>query len=83
MRAIEFARPMLRANNTGITAVIDERGRVTQRLQSFKEGILETTIRGRKGSTPYAAWGDLPILLICLAGLGIGAAQRLRRGRAA
>ena len=82
MRAIEFARPMLRANNTGITAVIDEKGRVTQRLAPFTEGILETTVQGRKGSTPYAAWGDLPILLICLAGLGIGAAQRLRRGRA-
>ncbi len=82
MRAIEFARPMLRANNTGITAVIDEKGRVTQRLAPFTEGILETTIQGRKGSTPYSAWGDLPILLICLAGLGIGAAQRLRRGRA-
>ncbi len=82
MRAIEFARLMLRANNTSITAVIDEKGRVTQRLAPFTEGILETTIQGRKGSTPYAAWGDLPILLICLAGLGIGAAQRLRRGRA-
>lgn len=83
MRAIEFARPMLRANNTGITAVIDEKGRVTQRLEPFTEGILETTIQGRKGSTPYAAWGDLPILLICLAGLGIGAGRRLRRGREA
>jgi apolipoprotein N-acyltransferase len=82
MRAIEFARPMLRANNTGITAVIDEKGRVTQRLAPFTEAILETTIQGRKGSTPYAAWGDLPILLICLAGLGIGAAQRVRRGSA-
>ena len=82
MRAIEFARPMLRANNTGVTAVINEKGRVTQRLEPFTEGILETTIHGRKGSTPYAAWGDLPILLICLAGLGIGAAQRLRRGNA-
>ena len=82
MRAIEFARPMLRANNTGITAVIDEKGRVTQRLAPFTEGILETTVQGRKGSTPYSAWGDLPILLICLAGLGIGVAQRLRRGRA-
>ena len=82
MRAIEFARPMLRANNTGITAVIDEKGRVTQRLEPFTEGILETTLQGRKGSTPYSAWGDLPILLICLAGLGIGAAQRLRRGNA-
>ena len=79
MRAIEFARPMLRANNTGITAVIDEKGRVTQRLAPFTEGILEATVQGRKGSTPYSAWGDLPILLICLAGLGIGAAQRRRR----
>ena len=80
MRAIEFARPMLRANNTGITAVIDETGRVTQRLEPFTEGILETTVQGRKGYTPYTAWGDLPILLICLAGIGIGAAQRWRRG---
>ncbi len=80
MRAIEFARPMLRANNTGITAVIDEKGRVTQRLEPFTEGILETTVQGRKGYTPYIGWGDLPILLICLAGIGIGAAQRLRRG---
>ncbi len=82
MRAIEFARPMMRANNTGITAVIDEKGRVIERLAPFTEGILETTIQGRKGSTPYSAWGDLPILLICLAGLGIGAAQRSRRGGA-
>ncbi len=80
MRAIEFARPMLRANNTGITAVIDEKGRVTQRLEPFTEGILETTIQGRKGYTPYLAWGDLPILLICVAGIGIGLGQRLRRG---
>ena len=80
MRAIEFARPMLRANNTGITAAIDEKGRVTQRLEPFTEGILETTVQGRKGYTPYTAWGDLPILLICLAGIGIGLGQRLRRG---
>ncbi len=80
MRAIEFARPMLRANNTGITAVIDEKGRVTQRLEPFTEGILEATVQGRKGYTPYIAWGDLPILLICLAGIGIGTGQRLRRG---
>ncbi len=82
MRAIEFARPMLRANNTGITAAIDEKGRVSQRLEPFTEGILETTVQGRKGYTPYTAWGDLPILLICLAGIGIGAAQRWRRGGA-
>jgi apolipoprotein N-acyltransferase len=81
MRAIEFARPMLRANNTGITAVIDERGHITQRLESFTTGILETTIQGRKGYTPYMVWGDLPILLMCLAGMGIGAARRISRTR--
>ena len=79
MRAIETGRPMLRANNTGITAVIDDKGRVTQRLEPWTEGILEATVQGRKGATPYSMWGDLPILLICLAGIGIGAAQRLRR----
>jgi len=81
LRAIETGRPMLRANNTGITAVIDDKGRVTQRLEPFVEGILEATVQGRKGATPYAVWGDLPILLICIAGIGIGAAQRWRRGR--
>ncbi len=81
LRAIEFARPMLRANNTGVTAVIDEHGRVTKRIDAFTTGILETTIQGRKGYTPYMMWGDLPILIICLAGLGIGAARRLAVGR--
>lgn len=79
MRAIETGRPMLRANNTGITALIDDKGRVTQRLVPWTEGILEVTVQGRKGFTPYSMWGDLPILLICLAGIGIGTAQRLRR----
>ena len=64
MRAIETGRPMLRANNTGITAVIDDKGRVTQRLEPWTEGILEATVHGRTGATPYAMWGDLPILLI-------------------
>jgi apolipoprotein N-acyltransferase len=80
MRAIEFARPMLRANNTGITAIIDEKGRVTQRLEAFTTGILDATVQGRKGYTPYMMWGDLPILLVCLAGIGIGAARRFAAG---
>jgi apolipoprotein N-acyltransferase len=79
MRAIEFARPMVRANNTGVTAVIDAKGRVTQRIASFETGILETTIQGAKGYTPYMVWGDLPMLVVCLAGIGIAIGQRSRR----
>ncbi len=79
MRAREFARPMLRANNTGITAVIDSRGRVTAQLPSWRVGTLEAEVRGHRGYTPYMMWGDLPMLLVFLAVLGIGGAQRLRR----
>ena len=79
MRAIEFARPMLRANNTGITAVIDAQGRVTAELPSWEVGILEAQVSGHKGYTPYMMWGDLPVLLVFLASLGIATAQRLRR----
>jgi apolipoprotein N-acyltransferase len=81
MRAIEFARPMVRANNTGVTAVIDVKGRVTQRIASWQTGILEATVQGTKGYTPYMVWGDLPILIVCLAGIGIAIGQRLRHGK--
>ncbi|TAG83183.1 MAG: apolipoprotein N-acyltransferase [Betaproteobacteria bacterium] len=82
LRAIEQARPMVRANNTGITAVIDAKGRVADRIPSWQTGILEATVQGAKGYTPYMVWGDLPLLIVCLAGLGIAAAQRPRRERA-
>ncbi|TAG05926.1 MAG: apolipoprotein N-acyltransferase [Betaproteobacteria bacterium] len=81
LRALEFARPMVRANNTGITAVIDAKGRVTQRIDSWQTSILETTVQGAKGYTPYMVWGDLPMLLVCLAGLGVGAARRWSAGK--
>lgn len=79
MRAIEFARPMVRANNTGITAVIDAKGRVTDRIPAWQTGILETTVQGAKGYTPYMVWGDLPMLIVWLAGIGIAIGQRSRR----
>lgn len=78
MRAREFARPMLRANNTGVTAVIDANGQVTTQLPAWQIGTLETEVRGRRGYTPYMMWGDLPMLIVFLAVIGIGSAQRLR-----
>jgi apolipoprotein N-acyltransferase len=56
MRALEFQRAVVRATNTGATAVVNHRGQVTQRLPSLQEGILETEVEGRSGSTPYAQW---------------------------
>ena len=56
MRALEFQRPVARSTNTGATAVVDHRGRVTARMPALERGVLEASVEGRSGSTPYARW---------------------------
>ncbi len=67
MRALETGRTMLRATNTGMTAIIDPRGRVVAGLPQFTEGILEGEVQGQSGATPYVRAGNYPIVLACLA----------------
>lgn len=64
MRAIETARPMLRATNTGMTAAIDPRGRVLTQLEPFSTGALAVRIAPYAGDTPYLRWRDGGALLI-------------------
>ncbi len=70
MRALEFERPVIRSTNTGATAVVDHRGRVTARLPALSEGTLEAVVQGRSGETPYARWlaslGLWPLALVAL-----------------
>jgi apolipoprotein N-acyltransferase len=73
---MEAGRPLLRATNTGITAVVDADGRVLARHPQFERGVLRATVQPRTGATPYVRTGDGPLLIICLAMLGI--AWRLR-----
>ena len=56
LRALEFQRPMVRATNTGATAIIDHRGHVQAELAPFARGSLSGRVEGRVGLTPYAAW---------------------------
>ena len=56
MRALEFERPMVRATNTGATAIIDHTGRVTHLLPRHTRGKLVGEVQGREGITPYAWW---------------------------
>lgn len=58
MRALETQRYMLRATNTGVTAIIDERGQVKGRLANFTEGVLRGEAQGRTGATPYVRMGN-------------------------
>ena len=70
LRAIELQRPMLRATNTGATAIIDHHGRVQAQLPRQTRGELNGTFEGRTGLTPYAGWagrwGLKPLWMVCL-----------------
>lgn len=63
-RAIEQGLPLARAANTGITAMVDARGRVTAELPFATEGRLDATLPGTLPPPPYARWGETPLLLV-------------------
>ena len=78
LRAVEQGLPLVRVANTGVTAVVDARGRVVEALPFGKMAALNTTIPGALPPTPFSRWGDGPVLLL-LAGLALGAMVRRRR----
>lgn len=86
MRALEFARPMLRATNTGATAIIDHRGVVVAQLPRLTRGVLRGEFEGWTERTVYArwvsAWGLAPLWGLGLAVLLLSL-WRARAGRAA
>ncbi len=86
MRALEFQRPVVRATNTGATAVVNHRGEVVARLPALTQGTLESAAEGRTGDTPYArwlsAWGLWPLWASALAALLLPRIRSLQRSRA-
>jgi apolipoprotein N-acyltransferase len=66
MRALETGRTMLRATNTGMTAVVDHRGRVLASLPQFRAELLTANVQGREGATPFVRLGNAPALLLAL-----------------
>ena len=78
MRALETGRYMLRATNTGMTAIVDPHGTVEQAAPAFTRTMVTGTVRGYAGETPYVRWGNAPAL--ALAALLLGVALWLARG---
>lgn len=80
-RAVENRVPLIRATNTGITAIIDSKGHFNGMTQIFKEAALTGEIRPGTGGTLYDRFGDL-FAGVCLAGtalLGLNAIFKLRK----
>jgi len=68
MRAIESGRYLLRATNTGVTAIIEPNGTV-ERAQSFKYSILSGTFEPMIGNTPYTKYGNSLIVILMILNL--------------
>jgi apolipoprotein N-acyltransferase len=76
MRALEAGRTMLRATNTGVTAIIDHKGRVVSALPEFATATLHGEAQGFQGMTPYARWGNAPVVLLMLGLLALVAVRQ-------
>lgn len=75
MRAIETGRYMVRSTNTGISAFIDERGKIISSSPQFQPDVLVANIRTFSGTTPYALYGNwlviiMSILILLICGIG-------------
>jgi apolipoprotein N-acyltransferase len=73
MRVLETQHPMLRATNTGATAIIDASGRVTDALPFLTAGALTGQVQGMQGTTPFIRWGNGPAVILALL-IGLAAA---------
>ncbi len=66
MRAIEQGLPMMRSANTGVSAMIDPLGRVTEALPLGQAGFVDATLPKGLGPTVYARLGDAPVFVALL-----------------
>ena len=86
LRAAESRRYLVRAANTGISAIIDPYGRVIASLGLNREGLVTAEVRPGGGVTPALRLGGaikLGIVALALAGILLGGRRRKRSVSAA
>lgn len=70
-RALETGRMMLRATNTGATAIIGTDGEVQSQAPHFRQTALDGMAQGYTGTTPYVHWGNWPTISLILLAFGL------------
>ncbi|MCP5196316.1 MAG: apolipoprotein N-acyltransferase [Gammaproteobacteria bacterium] len=69
MRALEVERYMARSTNTGVSAILDERGQIVVQAPQFQPVAIRGEVHPLRGLTPYARWGDIPSVVLMIASL--------------
>ena len=72
MRALESGRYLLRATNTGISAVIDQHGALRGVAPQFARATLTENMQPLSGETPFIRWGNAAVVILATALLLIG-----------
>ncbi|MCV6626262.1 MAG: apolipoprotein N-acyltransferase [Cellvibrionaceae bacterium] len=72
MRALENQRYLIRATNTGVSAIVEPDGQLQVRSEQFKQQVLTGQVHTMVGSTPFARWGQGLVLLLCTLAIGAG-----------
>jgi apolipoprotein N-acyltransferase len=81
-RAMETGRPMVRAANDGVSAVIGYGGKIIATAPEYEASVLRAKVQPRLGLTPYARVGNWPAVCLALAFCLIGAYFGRRRKQA-
>jgi apolipoprotein N-acyltransferase len=84
VRAVETGRYLVRAANTGISAVVDPYGRVQVQSPLFQTGTWTGDVRWLDGTTPYVRIGDAvawACMLVLCALLALPMWERVRKSR--
>ena len=61
-RALEVSGPFIRANNNGLSALIDHRGRVVALAPMFRPDVLRGELQPMQGATPFVRFGNIPLI---------------------
>jgi apolipoprotein N-acyltransferase len=80
MRALEAGRYLVRATNDGITAAIGPRGEVVASLPQFQQAVLRADVQPMTGLTPYARFGNYPVVVGALGLLALAVWRRRQGG---
>lgn len=77
VRAVEEGLPVVRAANTGVSALIDPYGRILHRLGLDEVGVIDADLPAAIAPPPYARFGDVPLFAaLVLSILGLLGARR-------
>ena len=82
MRAVEMRRFLLRATNTGISAIIDQHGQLRGTSPQFEKATLSDDIVPLQGATPYVVWGNAAVVVLALLMLAAALLRQRVAGRA-